>query len=107
MEYNSVIQLLTARADTLLPTGAKLILFGSRARGTAHEHSDWDILILLDKERHTIADIDNYVLPFRELGWDINQEINPIVATYKELRSKIHSIPLYNNIKNEGLTLWG
>ena len=30
---------------------AKLILFGSRARGNAKPDSDWDILILVDKER--------------------------------------------------------
>lgn len=107
MEYDNIIELLTAQASRLLPTGAKLILFGSRARGTANEHSDWDILILLDKDRHTLSDLDHYVLPFRELGWNINQEINPIIATYKELDSKAHSIPLYFNIKNEGLTIWG
>lgn len=30
---------------------AKAILFGSRARGTEHEGSDWDVLILLDNQK--------------------------------------------------------
>ncbi len=106
MEPKKVIELITSRASALLPKGAKLILFGSRARGSARVDSDWDLLILLDKDRRTVSDLDNYVYPFRELGWDINQEINPIVATYKELDTRLHSIPLYSNIQNEGITLW-
>jgi len=106
MESKKVIELLTAQAASLLPIGAKLILFGSRAKGSARENSDWDLLILLNKERRTLKDIDDYVLPFRELGWEIDQEINPIVSTYKEMAAKIHTIPLYNDITTEGITLW-
>ena len=32
-------------------SGAKVILFGSQARGDAKEDSDWDILILLNKDK--------------------------------------------------------
>ena len=34
-----------------LPQGGRLILYGSRARGTATDASDWDLLIILDKPR--------------------------------------------------------
>lgn len=41
--------------ETLLQVapGAKVILFGSRARNDAHSDSDWDILILVDKTNWT------------------------------------------------------
>ena len=35
----------------VMPTGARVVLFGSQARNDAREDSDWDILILLDKEK--------------------------------------------------------
>ena len=45
----------------VMPTGARVVLFGSQARNDAREDSDWDILILLDKEKLEEADHDNYV----------------------------------------------
>ena len=98
MDTINVINLIIREASRLLPKGAKVILFGSRARGTAQENSDWDILILL---------LDDYGFPFRQLGWDINQEINPIVSTFRDMASGKHSNPLYYNIANEGITIWG
>lgn len=46
-----------------MPANGKAILFGSQAKGTAREDSDWDILIILDKEELLPADYDNYNLP--------------------------------------------
>lgn len=46
-----------------MPAGGKAILFGSQARGTARDDSDWDILIILDKEKLMAADYDNITYP--------------------------------------------
>jgi len=32
----------------------KLILFGSQARGDAREDSDWDLLLIINKEKRNI-----------------------------------------------------
>ncbi|MBR5742792.1 MAG: nucleotidyltransferase domain-containing protein, partial [Clostridia bacterium] len=32
-------------ALSVIPTGGAAWLYGSRARGTAHRHSDWDVLL--------------------------------------------------------------
>lgn len=50
----------------VMPTGARMVLFGSQARNDAREDSDWDILILLDKEKLEEADHDKYVYPLFE-----------------------------------------
>ena len=86
------------------PLKGKVILFGSRARGTARSDSDWDILILLDKDRITPSDIDNVSYPVRELGWNIGEMINPIMFTEKEWEMKSFT-PFYKNVMKEGILL--
>lgn len=41
------------------PEGSLVILFGSRARGEAKKGSDWDILIVLPKDRLLQSDYDD------------------------------------------------
>ncbi len=86
------------------PHNARAILFGSRARGDARNDSDWDVLILLDKDRITSADMDDISYPIRELGWDIDEIINPIMYTTKDWESRSFT-PFYKNVMREGVAL--
>ena len=97
---------ITGKARQIVPVGAEVILFGSRARGDAREDSDWDVLILLDKDHITNQDIDDYTYPLRELGWLYNQSINAILYTKKDWNKSIAS-PFRQNVLNEGVRLWG
>lgn len=45
-------------ARSVAPTAKRVLLFGSRARGDEHEDSDWDVLVLLDKDRIRLEDKD-------------------------------------------------
>lgn len=91
-------------AAKTLPAGSRTILYGSQARGDAHAGSDWDILILLDKERLEQTDYDNVSYPFVLLGCDIGEEINPIMYTTKEWE-KYRITPFYENVRNDGINL--
>lgn len=51
MERLQVIDHIKEVAKTALPPQSTLLLYGSQARGDAHQGSDWDLLILLDKPR--------------------------------------------------------
>lgn len=83
---------------------AKAFLFGSRARGTARSDSDWDILILLDKNRIDLSDYDKYSYPLREYGWDIDEVINPVIFTQSEWEA--NQFTLFNhNVQHEGIQL--
>lgn len=88
----------------ILPLKSQAILFGSRARGDARDDSDWDILILLDKDRITQSDIDEVSYPIRELGWEIDAMVNPIMYTMKEWNSKSFT-PFYKNVMKEGIVI--
>ncbi|MEG1644034.1 MAG: nucleotidyltransferase domain-containing protein [Bacteroidales bacterium] len=90
--------------STTLPLGGKAILFGSQARGDAHRDSDWDILILLDKEKASADDFNQVVYPLFELGWQINEMINPILYTYNEWKKRSFTL-FYKNIEQEGIAL--
>ena len=91
-------------ATSTIPKGGKAILYGSRARGDARKNSDWDILILLDKDTLDQSDYDNVSYPFVLLGCDLGQEINPIMYTTKEWES-YRITPFYENVTRDGIVL--
>lgn len=87
-----------------LPKSAKAMLYGSRARGTERSDSDWDILILLNKDTLTQSDYREFSFPLVCLGWDIDQTINPIMYTTKEWDTyKI--TPFYENVNKDAINL--
>ena len=67
--HRHIIKKIQDKAKSLVPPHSEVILFGSRARGDARKDSDWDILILLDKDKIRLEDYDMYSYPFRELGF--------------------------------------
>ena len=90
-------------ARETLPPKSSLLLFGSRARHEEHANSDWDILIILDKPQLTSEDYD-YAYPFRVLGWDMNEEINPQVYSKKEWEDYSYT-PFHQNVEQDKMVL--
>lgn len=87
-----------------LPKGGEAILYGSHARGDAHEGSDWDVLILLDKQQLDMSDYINVSYPLTELGCDIGETISPMLYTKADWQ-KYSFTPFYKNIQEEGIKL--
>lgn len=106
MINNQILNAIRDKASQIVPKGAIVILFGSRARGDAREDSDWDVLILLDKDHITSQDIDDYSYPLRELGWDYDQCINAILYTKRDWDSSFIS-PFRENVTEDGIILLG
>ena len=91
-------------ALSVVPEGSSAWLYGSRARGTARPHSDWDVLLILDKDNLTQSDYDDVSYPFVLLGCELGEEINPIMYTEKEWLS-YQAFTFYKNVQNDAINL--
>jgi len=82
----------------------KVILFGSQARGDAREDSDWDLLVLLNKEkRNFIEDYNQYGYPFSEIGDKHGTYVSVKIYAEKDWNS-YPSIFRYN-VENDGIEI--
>jgi len=99
-----IINAIATTAKKLTPKGSQIILFGSQARGDARDDSDWDVLILLEKPRINLEDIDNVSYPLRELGWEYGEDINTVLYTKKDWDNNSFT-PFYKNVIKEGIVL--
>ena len=80
---------------------ARVILFGSRARGDNDKTSDWDFLILISKQ----AD-EKIKRQIRDRLIDVELEAEQVISTiiYSEDQWSDYNItPLYKNVYREGL----
>ena len=87
-----------------LPVDGKALLFGSQARGDAHANSDWDILIILNKDKLLPDDYDNVTFPLTMLGWDLGEQINPIMYSAKAWEAN-RITPFYKNVIQDAIVL--
>lgn len=83
---------------------AEVMLYGSRARGTEREDSDWDILVLTD---YTV-DL-NKESKFRDKLYDLELESGEPISTfvYSKLdwKTKQKVTPFYYNVMKEAILL--
>lgn len=99
MERQQILENIQQVGRKTLPPNSSLLLFGSQARGDAKQGSDWDLLILLDKPKIFLDDYD-VAYPFRELGWDLGEEINPQVYSKKEWADYSFT-PFFKNVEHD------
>ena len=97
---NDILNRIVSVGKSVLPQGGRLVLYGSQARGTATEASDWDLLIILDKPKIEQSDYDNVSFPFTALGWDLGQLISPALYTKDEWNNNSFT-PFYKTVKQD------
>lgn len=79
-----------------------IILFGSRARGDYEPDSDYDIIVLVDKET---KELDDKIF---ELTWKIGFEHNVSISAFvfeKSIFEKDKYEPLFMNVRKEGVLI--
>ncbi len=102
-ESTPIIKSIRELKHSILPD-ATLILFGSQARQDATSESDWDMLILLNKEKVTPDDFEKYAYPFVELGWKLGEYFSMKLYTVSEWMNR-KGTPFFKNVETEGVKL--
>lgn len=95
---------LTDLGRSILPKDSQMWLFGSRARGTEYEESDWDILLLINKDKRDNNDFEAYSLPLSDFGFENNEMVSPHLYTVKQWQS-MKFTPFYKNVEKDKVIL--
>lgn len=99
-----ILQRIRDRIKEIEP-GASVILFGSNARCDNTEHSDFDILILLNKSNVSAADEKRIKYPLYELEIELGRIISPLVLSKSDWQNRHRITPFYENVNREGILL--
>ena len=89
----------------IAPKGAKVLLFGSRARGDERPDSDFDILVLLKRKGKSLPE-DNMGLGYdiNTLFWKRDRDVGTVVQTEDEWEKQSFSL-FYDNVMNGSVRL--
>ena len=100
----SITQQIKKVVKSIVPE-SEIILFGSRARKTAKEDSDWDFLILLP------TNVEPSVKrKIKDLLYDVELETDSVISCIIRTKEEWHSkkfmnVPLRHEIQREGISL--
>lgn len=81
---------------------AKVLLYGSRARGDNRPESDWDVAIILDNGRTRFDNTKRLTYPLFTMGATLGAEINATVYTPKQWQQGRGISNFYLNVEKEG-----
>ncbi len=99
-------EILTAIKDKVLSIvpDARVMLFGSRARGDWHEESDWDILVLTEQEVTDELD-DKVFKAVYPISFKIFSVIQTVVANVNDWEQHPGWYSLWLSTKDDLVTL--
>lgn len=105
MISNEQIFVLIRNKVKSIDPSARVILYGSFARGENKPDSDIDLLILINKDHLTLKDKKDIKYPLYDIEFQTGKIISPLVLSRREWESKHKITPLYENIEKEGIEL--
>lgn len=104
-KYKLIITSIKDAVKDILPPGARVVLYGSRARGDFRSDSDWDFHILLPGESQlSFKEMEKYVFPIDMVGWSLGEAFSTSVYTYGDWeKRRFH--PYYENVEKDKIIL--
>ena len=84
---------------------AEVWLYGSRSRGTAHEDSDWDVLVLSPKEKLSVKDEGVFIDHMTDLIVEIGQVVHLFAYGKSDWHGRHRITPFYQNVNREAVRL--
>ncbi len=99
-----ILNKITAAVFSITPD-AEIFLYGSRARKTAHEDSDWDILILVNNQDLSFDLEKDLINVLYDVEIETGEVISPVIYTKKEWKERFYITPLFESIQNDAVRL--
>ena len=104
IDFKMMIERIKAGVREVDP-GARVYLYGSRARGAARDDSDWDVLILVDRDSVSLKDEQDFRHKLADVEIETGESVSTFVYALKDWFSKYTMTPLFFNVQREGLLL--
>lgn len=105
-KYTVLVEALKQKAAEILPKGSQVALYGSRARGDAHEDSDQDLHILIPgEERVPWSEWDVYAWPFADIGLLDDEMVNPRLYSFAGWLKRSF-FPFYKNLEKDKVVIF-
>lgn len=84
---------------------AKVILFGSQARGDAKEGSDVDLMVILNQPIISMEDENRIFTPLYALEVETSKVISPHIITSEDWEKSAHRSTFYHEVMKDGIIL--
>ena len=99
-----ILAQITKSVKSVFPE-AEVILFGSRARGDSKADSDFDLLVLIDKEKVNREDEKKVKYPLYEIEFETGKIISPLVLSKRDWETRHPISPFFETVSQEGIRL--
>ena len=84
---------------------AEVWLYGSRARGTAREDSDWDVLVLTPDDKLSVEEEGRFIDHICDLMVDTGHVIQLFAYGKSDWHNRHRITPFYHNVQREAVRL--
>lgn len=78
---------------------ARILLYGSRAKGNAHSKSDWDIIVLVSNPNMSFEAKSDITYDLWWKGLEIGEEVNALAYTTRQWEEAPPSLFKYNVLR--------